>query len=93
MQLTAKEFHSVASEEAEDAFIDAFYSLCPFDDTEQPNSSPWGCPWYYHEDVLLTGGTPEELATNYFKSVEEEIMEIHKKENMKYLVTAEEPNA
>lgn len=53
------------TDDQKDDFIEAFYNEldCDLHDCESP--IPWGCPWFYCNEKVLTGSTVEEMAINY----------------------------
>jgi hypothetical protein len=68
-------FDVVLSDKQQEAFSEAFYSLCSFDDTD--TTHPYGCPWHWDDGVSFFSEsrthrvTAEELAKIWYEHLRE----------------------
>ncbi len=69
------------TEEEKDQFNNHFYNECgPTSKTDQDSPCPWGSPWYWAATEILKGETIQEMAENFYKKVEGEMLDLLKEE-------------
>lgn len=68
------------TENQREKFVKRFYLNWPDSPTDLESSNPWGCPWEWDPDAILTGDSIEEMADNYYQEQREDIEEQIKEE-------------
>jgi hypothetical protein len=73
------------TDEEQDEFYECFYDdHWPSSEPDHDSPCPWGCPWYFGTEIILDGETIKDMAKNFYKDCEKEILELLKEEEEEY---------
>ena len=70
------------TEQEQEKFTEAFYAACDNrgiainEELDVQTSCPWGCPWTWGSDVLLSGDSIDEMAVSLLDGYEQEIRDL-----------------